>query len=89
MVYQLQENYLIPVVNTKDGNSKNIINLKEDLDNILDEQIMIVQLGKGITFEDTNNMDTYERSYVLNRLIQLKKDENEAKQKAIENMKNR
>lgn len=46
-------------------------------------------MAKGITFQDTENMDEYERLYVISKLIQLKKEENEAKQKAIEAAKAR
>ena len=57
---------------------------KWELNDILDQQIIISQLGSGITFKDTDDMDTYERVYVIQKLIQMKKDENEAKRKAIE-----
>ena len=79
-------NYSIPVtklVITK----KHLEFIKEDLDNVLTQQIIISQLGNGITYEDTENMDEYERVFVFKKLIQKKKDENEAKQKAIENAK--
>ncbi len=62
---------------------------KEDLNDILDQQIVICQLSSGISFEDTNNMDEYERIYVINKLIELKKEENEAKRKALDNAKNK
>ena len=80
-------NYSNPVTKTKEEESKDIELIKENLEKILDEQIIISQLAKGITFEDTNNMDAYERGYIVRKLIQMKKDENEAKQKAIESMK--
>lgn len=57
---------------------------KWELNDILDQQIIISQLSTGITFKDTDDMDTYERVYVIQKLIQLKKDENEAKRRAIE-----
>lgn len=60
---------------------------KRTLDDILDEQIMISQLSTAFSFTDTNNMDSYERSYILQKLVELKKEENEIKKKAIENMK--
>lgn len=50
---------------------------------------MITKLCSSISFEDTNNMDEYERVYVLKKLIQMRKEENEAKEKAIEEAKNR
>lgn len=62
---------------------------KEDLNDILNQQIIICQLSSGISFEDTNNMDEYERIYVINKLIELKKEENEAKRKALDNAKNK
>ena len=34
-------------------------------------------------------MDTYERSYIIAKLIRMKKDEVEAREKAIENIKNK
>jgi hypothetical protein len=79
-------NYSIPVtklVITK----KHLEFIKEDLDNVLTQQIIISQLGNGITYEDTENMDEYERVFIFKKLIQMKKDENEAKQKAIEKAK--
>ena len=32
-------------------------------------------------------MDAFERAYIVRKLLQMKKEENEAKQKAIENMR--
>lgn len=60
---------------------------KRALDGILDQQIMISQLSTAFSFEDTNEMDEYERTYLLQKLIELKKEENEARKKAMENMK--
>ena len=57
---------------------------KYELNDILDQQIIISQLSNSISFKDTDNMDEYERIYVIQKLIQMKKDENEAKKKAIE-----
>lgn len=55
---------------------------------ILDQQITISQLSKGgITFADTDNMDEYERVYLYMKLIQLKKEEIEAKERAFEKAK--
>ena len=59
------------------------------MENILDEQILISQLSNGITFEDTNNMDVYEREYVIKKLILMKNEEYEARKKAIEEAKNK
>lgn len=60
---------------------------KEDLDNILTQAVIISQLSSGITYSDVENMDEYERAFILKRLIETKKEEIEAKQKAIDNMK--
>lgn len=76
-------NYLIPVYST-DLPDKILQLKKEELNSILDQQIIISQLSNGITYQDTENMDEYERIYIISKLIQLKKEENEAKQKAIE-----
>lgn len=59
------------------------------MENILDEQILISQLSNGITFEDTNNMDVYEREYVIKKLILMKNEEYEARKKAIDEAKNK
>ena len=61
--------------------------IKEDLNNILDSQILISQLSQGMTYEDTESMDAYERNYILAKLIQMEKDKIEAKRKAIEEAK--
>lgn len=80
-------NYSIPVykVEMSDLHKKYI---KEDIETILNEQILISQLSQGISYQDTENMDAYERSYILSKLIQMKKDEYEAKQNAIKEAKN-
>ena len=41
-------------------------------------------MSNGITFADTEKMDEYERVYTINKLIQLKKEELEAKKKAYD-----
>ena len=76
-------NYLIPVYSI-DLPDKILQLKKEELNSILDQQIIISQLSNGITYQDTENMDEYERIYIISKLIQLKKEENESKQKAIE-----
>lgn len=80
-------NYSIPVYKP-DMNDEIIGFYKKQLNGIIDQQIMISQLSMGITYSDTENMDEYERSYIFAKLIKLKKDEIEAKQKALENSKN-
>lgn len=83
-------NYSIPVktrLSKKDLDALNQEN-KYILNNIMDQQIIISQLSKGgITFSDTENMDAYERTYIFNKLIKLKQEENKAKADAIKNMK--
>ena len=78
-------NYLIPV-NRKLSNEE-LDYIKEDLENIMTQQIIISQLSNGITYTDTENMDSYERNYIFSKLIQMKKEENDAKLQAIENAK--
>ena len=80
-------NYLIPVQRILD-NDEYIQYSKLQLDDILDQQIVISQLSTAYSFSDTDNMDEYERVYTLNKLIQLKKEENEAKKKALEQARN-
>lgn len=64
-----------------------ILFIKENLNIILDQQIVISQLSNGISFQDTENMDEYERSYVFSKLVKMKQEEIEAKQKAYDDMK--
>ena len=81
-------NYLIPVY--KVIPDKEIIHFyKEQLDNILDQQIISSQLSSGFTYQDTEKMENYEKTYILQKLLQLKKEEVEAKQKALDNIKNK
>ena len=64
-----------------------ILFIKENLNTVLDQQIVISQLSNGISFQDTENMDEYERSYIFSKLVRMKQDEIEAKQKAYDDMK--
>lgn len=64
-----------------------ILFIKENLNTVLDQQIVISQLSNGISFQDTENMDEYERSYVFSKLVKMKQEEIEAKQKAYDEMK--
>lgn len=64
-----------------------ILFIKENLNTVLDQQIVISQLSNGISFQDTENMDEYERSYVFSKLVKMKQEEIEAKQKAYDDMK--
>lgn len=76
-------NYSIPVY--KIPETPELIKiLKNQLDDILDQQIVISQMSQGITFKDTEDMDEYERVYIISKLVQMKQDEIEAKQKAYD-----
>lgn len=82
--------YLIPVFRA--GSKLNLDKIKwykEELNRILDQQIMITKLSNSFTFQDTQEMDEYERIYVLKKLIQMRKEENEAKEKAIAEARNK
>ena len=83
-------NYLIPVYRavTKLDNKK-IRFFKQELDYILDHQVMITKLSNSFSYQDTQEMDEYERVYVLKKLIQMRKEENEAKEKAIAEARNK
>lgn len=63
--------------------------MKEDLDTILTQEVLITYLSNGISYNDIESMDEYERIYIFNKLIQLKKEENEAKQEAINKLNNK
>lgn len=76
-------NYSIPVYK-RELNREEILSNKEMLNIILDQQILISQLSNGITYQDTENMDEYERSYIFSKLVRMKQDEIEAKQRAYE-----
>ena len=80
--------YSIPVYKVEIS-EKHLQYIKEDIETIMDEQILISQLSQGITYQDTENMDTYERSYILGKLIQLEKDKIEAKKNAIQEAQNK
>lgn len=79
-------NYSIPVYR-RELKKEEILFIKSDLNAILDQQIVISQLSNGITYQDTENMDEYERSYIFSKLVRMKQDEIEAKQKAYDEMK--
>ena len=76
-------NYLIPVTRLilTDQHKKYA---RQDLENIITQQVIISQLSNGITYADTENMDELERIFIFKKLIKMKKEENEVKQKAIE-----
>ena len=83
-------NYSIPVYRAVIKlDDKYLSFFKEDVEDIIDQQLMITKLCSSISFKDTNDMDEYERVYILKKLIQMRKEENEAKEKAIEEAKNR
>ena len=79
-------NYSLPV-KTK-SSKKDIENTKYQVFNIIDQQIIITQLDNGITYQDTENMDDFERTYILDKLIEMKKEELDLKKKAIEKANN-
>lgn len=82
-------NYSIPVsnlyINAENKEKVRQFN-KEDFENILTQQIIISQLSNGITYQDTENMDEYERVFVVKKLIAMKKEEIEARKEAMKNM---
>ena len=49
------------------------------------QQIVISQMSNGITYQDTENMDDYERVFIFKKILAMKKEEIEAKQEAINN----
>ena len=61
--------------------------MREDVENIITQQLVISQLSNGISYQDTENMDNFERVFIYKKLIEMKKEENEAKLKAIEEAK--
>lgn len=80
-------NYLIPV-NRKLSNEE-LDYIKEDLENIMTQQIIISQLSNGITYTDTENMDSYERNFIFKKIMEMEKEKNDAKLKAIQDVKNK
>ena len=48
---------------------------KQEIENILTQQIIISQLAKGISFEDTNNMDSYEINVNLTDALEFVQSE--------------
>lgn len=62
---------------------------KAEVENILTQQLLICQLSNGISYTDTENMDVYERTFIFKKLIQMEKEKNDAKLKAIEAAKMR
>ena len=80
-------NYFLPVNRLIPKSEKYLEYVREDVENIITQQLVISQLSNGITYKDTEDMDTYERVFVYKKLIEMKKEENEAKLKAIEEAK--
>ena len=78
-------NYLLPVI--KYSNDDDLHSTKMELDNILTQQIIISQLSNGITYQDKENMDSYERNFIFKKLVQMEQEKNDAKLRAIENAK--
>ena len=78
-------NYSIPVTKVI-LSDKDLIEIKKDVNDIIDQQLLILKLSEIITFSDTQDMDTYERIYVLNKLLKMKKEENEARERAYKDL---
>lgn len=78
-------NYSLPA--NKYHLEKNIEADRQEFENIVTQQIIISQLSNGITYKDTEEMDNYERTFIFKKLIQMKKEENDAKLRAIEEAK--
>lgn len=75
-------NSFLPVVKEQ---SKEVIDALEDIHNsILEEQVYISYIAHGITITDTDNLIEKDRRYVLDKLLEIKKNEAERQQKAIE-----
>lgn len=75
-------NSFLPVVREQ---SKEVIDALEDIHNsILEEQVYISYIAHGITITDTDNLIEKDRRYVLDKLLEIKKNEAERQQKAIE-----
>lgn len=75
-------NSFLPVVREQ---SKEVADALEDIHNsILEEQVYISYIAHGITITDTDNLIEKDRRYVLDKLLEIKKNEAERQQKAIE-----
>lgn len=75
-------NSSLPVVREQ---SKEVTDALEDIHNsILEEQVYISYIAHGITITDTDNLIEKDRRYVLDKLLEIKKNEAERQQKAIE-----
>ena len=75
-------NSFLPVVKEQ---SKQVIDTLEEIHNsILEEQVYISYIAHGITITDTDNLIEKDRRYVLDKLLEIKKNEAERQQKAIE-----
>lgn len=60
---------------------------KDEFEGILTQTILISQMSNGISYTDVEKMDEYERVFILKKLLKMKKDELEAKKRAIEEAK--
>ena len=78
-------NYSIPVTKVI-LSDKDLMEIKKDVNDIIDQQLLILKLSESITFSDTQDMDTYERIYDLNKLLKMKKEENEARERAYKDL---
>lgn len=60
---------------------------RDEFEGILTQTILISQMSNGISYTDVEKMDEYERVFILKKLLKMKKDELEAKKRAIEEAK--
>ena len=68
-------NSFLPVVREQ---SKEVTDALEDIHNsILEEQVYISYIAHGITITDTDNLIEKDRRYVLDKLLEIKKNEAE------------
>ena len=75
-------NSSLPVVREQ---SKEVADALEEIHNsILEEQVYISYIAHGITITDTDNLIEKDRRYVLDKLLEIKKNEAERQQKAVE-----
>ena len=74
---RLIQNFFIPDSTTKEGQEERM----GRLDQIMDEQFDLSYYVKGFSFQDTEQMATFERKAFYNRLLTRKQAEREARQK--------
>lgn len=81
-------NYFLPAINPQYTPSEEEQGYYKDIyEDIITQQIIISKLSTGISYSDTDNMDTLERILVYRKVMQMQQEENEAKMKAIQESK--